>query len=147
MRYAPSQNDKDQLWNNIWQPTLWPKVSTFLWLLSKKRILTWDNLQRRGFIGPSICPNCSLQSETILHLMETCPLVAQLWDQIDRCNQRRGHRQGDIANLLRTWHKSPYKSPLLNSMWSLIPGFLYWSLWKERNNRVFNNKKCPFDIL
>lgn len=79
--------------------------------------------------------------------METCPLAAHLWNQIERCNQRRAHRQGDIANLLRTWHKSPYKSPLLNSLWALIPGFLYWSLWKERNNRVFNNKKRPPDIL
>eukprot|EP00253_Pinus_taeda_P025961 PITA_25961 len=147
LRYAQSHIDKYQLWNNIWQSKLWPKVSTFLWLLSKKHILTWDNLQRRGFIGPSRCPNCSLQSETILHLMDTCPLAAQLWEQIDRCNQRIGNRQGDIANLLRTWPKLPYQSPLLNSLWNLIPGFLYWTLWKERNNRVFNNRNRPYEIL
>eukprot|EP00253_Pinus_taeda_P016597 PITA_16597 len=147
LRYAQNHNDKDQLWSNIWQSKLWPKVSTFLWLLSKKRILTWDNLQRRGFIEPSRCANCSLQSETILHLMETCPLATQLWNQIDRCNQRLGNRQGDIANLLRTWPKLPYQSPLLNALWTLIPGFLYWTLWKERNNRVFNNRNGPPDIL
>ena len=102
LRYAQGPTDKYQLWNHIWQSRLWPKVSTFLWLLSKNHILTWDNLQRRGFIGPSRCPNCSLQSETILHLMETCPLAAQLWEKIDLCNQRVGNRQGDITNTLRT---------------------------------------------
>eukprot|EP00253_Pinus_taeda_P020881 PITA_20881 len=147
LRYAQNSNEKDQLWRNISQPKLWPKVSTFLWLLSKKRILTWDNMQRRGFIGPSQCPNCSLHSETIVHLMETCPLAIQLWNQIERCTQILGNRQGDIANLLRTWPKTPYQSPILNALWTLIPGFLYWTLWKERNNRVFNNRKHPPDIL
>jgi len=147
IRYAPNTNDKDQLWSNIWQLPIWPKVSTFLWLLSKNRILTWDNLQRRGFTGPSQCPNCSLHSETILHLMEYCPLARFLWDNIERCTQRSGNCQADIANLLRTWPKMPYQSPLLNTLWTLIPGFLYWTIWKERNNRVFNSKSRPPDIL
>eukprot|EP00253_Pinus_taeda_P023386 PITA_23386 len=147
LRYAHGLTDKDQLWNHIWQSRLWPKVSTFLWLLSKKHILTWDNLQRRGFIGPSRCPNCTLQAETILHLMETCPLATQLWEKIDQRNKRVGNRQGDIANTLRTWPKQPYQSPILNSLWNLIPGFLYWILWKERNNRVFNNSRRPVEIL
>jgi len=25
---------KDKIWDKIWQPPIWPKVSTFLWLLS-----------------------------------------------------------------------------------------------------------------
>lgn len=110
---------------HVWQPRLWPKISTFLWLLSKRRILTWDNLQRRGFIGPSRCPNCNAQEETI----------------------GRRERQGDITSILRSFPKQPYQSPILNSLWNLIPGFLYWALWKERNNRVFNNKRKPAEIL
>eukprot|EP00253_Pinus_taeda_P011233 PITA_11233 len=147
IRYDQSTNDKDQLWTHIWQPRLWPKVSTFLWILSKHCILTWDNLQRRGFIGPSRCPNCTAQEETITHLMETCPLAAQIWNRVDHCNNGIRDRQGDIAIILRTWPKQPYQSPILNSLWNLIPCFLYWSLWKERNNRVFNNRSRSAKIL
>eukprot|EP00253_Pinus_taeda_P017014 PITA_17014 len=147
IRYEHSTTERDQLWTHIWQSRLWPKVSTFLWLLSKRRILTWDNLQRRGFIGPSRCPNCTEQEETIIHLMETCPLAAQLWERFDQCNNGIRDRQGDIANILRTWPKQPYQSPILNSLWNLIPGFLYWSLWKEQNNRVFNNRRRSVEIL
>lgn len=60
--YHPTQVIKDQLWDKVWKPSTWPKVSTFLWLLSKQQILTWDNLQKEGFIGPSKCPNFNLQT-------------------------------------------------------------------------------------
>eukprot|EP00253_Pinus_taeda_P008572 PITA_08572 len=62
---------KDNLWDSIWSPSLWPKVSTFLWLLSHNRILTWDNLQKRSFSGPSIYPNCKQAEETTTHLLQT----------------------------------------------------------------------------
>lgn len=49
---------KDSLWDKIWSPPILPKVSTFMWLLSHNRNLTWDNLRKRNFFGPSICLNC-----------------------------------------------------------------------------------------
>eukprot|EP00253_Pinus_taeda_P015050 PITA_15050 len=62
LRYTPTQANKDKLWDQVWQPGIWSKVSTFLWLLGKQRILTWDKLQKRSFIGPSRCPNCNLNT-------------------------------------------------------------------------------------
>lgn len=146
-RYSTTQTNKDQLWDQVWKPRIWPKVSTFLWLLSKRCILTWDNLQKRGFIGPSRCPNYNLNTESILHLMETCPLATQLWEKTNQCNRRSGKRRGDVTETIRKWPKDPYQSPLLNSLWNLIPGFLYWLLWKERNNRIFNNVGRSIDTL
>eukprot|EP00253_Pinus_taeda_P019493 PITA_19493 len=40
LRYSASQTDKDPLWERVWQPGIWPKISIFLWLLRKRRILT-----------------------------------------------------------------------------------------------------------
>ena len=68
----------DCLWNKIWDPAIWPKVSTFLWLLCHKKILTWDKLRKRNFHGLSICPNYKKDEETIEHLMHYCPLAHKL---------------------------------------------------------------------
>ena len=48
---------KDGLWSKVWDPPNWPKVSTFLWLLCQNKILTWDNLRKKNYHGPSRCPN------------------------------------------------------------------------------------------
>jgi hypothetical protein len=52
-----------------WQRTLWdwdlaPKIKLFTWLLLEDKILTWDNLQRRGWSGPSICYLCLQKPKT-----------------------------------------------------------------------------------
>lgn len=147
LRYSDSQDNHDQIWARVWHSGLWPKISTFLWLLSKKCILTWDNLRKRGFIGPSRCPNCNLQAETISHLMESCTLAKQLWERVESCNNRAAPRGEDITDNLRNWSKNPFQSQFLNTLWDLIPGFLYWLLWKERNSRIFNNSSRTIDAL
>ena len=42
----------------IWNGTLPKKISCFVWLALSNKLLTWDNLQRRGWIGPSVCALC-----------------------------------------------------------------------------------------
>ena len=67
---------KDPLWEKIWKPGTWPKVSVFLWLFGHQKILTWDNLIKISFQGPSICPNCWAQAETQKHLLNDYSLAS-----------------------------------------------------------------------
>eukprot|EP00253_Pinus_taeda_P002134 PITA_02134 len=124
---------KDPLWNKIWDPKIWLKFLTFLWLLCQNKILTWDNLRKRSFHGPSICPNCKQEEETTQHLMNYCPLAHKLWEKVSFRYQKDGWTHGDIVSIARNWARNPFKSKLLNSLWKLILGFLMWTIWKERN--------------
>lgn len=142
-----SQDPIDPIWDNLWSSSLWPKVSTFMWLLCHKRILTWDNLIKRGFTGPSRCPNCTDRDETIQHLMVTCPLAAFLWEKIIFRCRREGRTPGDLNSTIRNWPSAPYSSNLLNSLWRLIPGLTLWTIWKERNKRIFKNQRTPQEVL
>ena len=48
-----SQAVVDDIWKKIWAANLWPKVALFVWLVVRGRILTCDNLRKRGVQGPS----------------------------------------------------------------------------------------------
>jgi hypothetical protein len=72
---------KDASWNKIWGENLWPKTNTFLCLTVNKSILSWDNLTKRGFTGPSWCPLCCNEEEKQNHLLNLCPFSSKLWDQ------------------------------------------------------------------
>ena len=104
----------DSLWRKIWDPSFWPKVSTFLWLLCHNKILTWDNLRKKNFYGPSICPNYKKDEETIEHLMYLCPLAHRLWQKISFHCQKEGGSNGDITATMRNWYHHPYQSKILN---------------------------------
>eukprot|EP00253_Pinus_taeda_P013241 PITA_13241 len=138
---------QDKIWNQIWDSHLWPKVSTFLWLLSHNKILTWDNLRKRSFSGPSICLNCRQEEETAIHLLFHCSLAKQLWDKATFICQKDHRVQGDLKVTLRNWPQTPYQSKLLNSLWQLLPGFLLWNIWKERNRRIFKDQHQSVDHL
>eukprot|EP00253_Pinus_taeda_P007598 PITA_07598 len=145
--FIKDQTRPDKLWNKIWDPSIWPKISTFLWLLCHKRVLTWDNLRKRNFIGPSICFICKKEEETIEHLWYHCPLAYKLWQKINFCCQREAGVNGDITATIRNWDPHPYQSKLLNFLWKLIPGFVTWTIWKERNRRIFKDQFKSLDEI
>eukprot|EP00253_Pinus_taeda_P021563 PITA_21563 len=140
-----NQDEKppDPIWGWIWTPGIWPKVSTFLWLTEHRKILTWDKLRKRKIQGPSMCPNYCMHEETIQHLLESCPLANKIWEKASFRCQRNCRPSEDIINSIRLWHQSPYKRTLLNFLWRIIPGLLTWTVWKERNKRIFKNQYTP----
>eukprot|EP00253_Pinus_taeda_P036581 PITA_36581 len=65
-------------WKTIWEGNWWPKVTIFIWLATKNKILTWDRIQKKGFNGPSRCYLCNNDTETRDHLLVRCPYTEKL---------------------------------------------------------------------
>jgi len=62
---------------NFWYTDLWQwkiplKIKLFVWLLLEQKLLTWDNLVKRGFLGPSMCALCGVEGENAKHLFVDC---------------------------------------------------------------------------
>ena len=65
-------------WKRVWNKLSWPKCNCFVWTLAWNRCLTWDNIRKQGFQGPSICVLCGGAKEDSSHLFFRCPFVVQL---------------------------------------------------------------------
>jgi hypothetical protein len=116
----------DNIWSKIWRKELWPKVSTFLWLIIHNRILTWDNLRKRGFTGPSMCILYQAQEETKEHLFNGCSYSQAIWDQGAQIIRRSNQNRGSIKDTIENWDSITYSNPILNQIWLLLPGFTLW---------------------
>jgi len=68
----------DKTWTEIWENPYWMKVKLFKLLVQQDKILTWENLRKRGFVGPSRCHLCGQHEETINHLLNRCTFATIL---------------------------------------------------------------------
>jgi len=134
-------------WSHLWDNKIWPKISVFLWLVCKKRILTWDNLQKRGLTGPSWCVLCYKAEETMAHLLDDCAFTSELWDKGAHLFRRSDRKRGQPVSSIQQWGEDPFSNSILNRLWCIYPAFLVWCVWKERNRRIFELKsKSTQDI-
>ena len=46
----------------------------------------------------------------------------------------------DIQELEKTWTNKVLKNRILHRIWKILPGFVVWEIWKERNNRIFEGR-------
>jgi hypothetical protein len=67
----------------VYEPSVWklhipPRVQFFLWLITKNRLLTRDNLRKRKRIDDMSCLMCCEQESTN-HLLFECCVSQQIW--------------------------------------------------------------------
>jgi hypothetical protein len=66
-----------------WRKHLWKwncPSKLFIWLLLEDKILTWKNLQRRGWSGPGLCYMCRTKEDSYKHLFVSCPFTVLIWE-------------------------------------------------------------------
>lgn len=53
-----------------------------MWTLLKGKILTTDNLKKKGYEGPSRYAMCQKSEENIQHLFVECPFARACWQEL-----------------------------------------------------------------
>ena len=148
MHYAAPNPEN---WNFIWTLPLIPKIDHFCWTASHNSILTGDNLKRRGMAGPSRCPLCCSEEETVSHLLPTCPYVVEVWNLVLNPSHVTINIPGNLTDLFSNWiRNSPFdlhKKNLLKSIWMWIPKVICWNIWLERNRSIFRDEVSPSSKL
>ena len=71
-------------WKGIWKVKALRCVSFFVWIVVWDRILTSDNLQRRGFDFINWCTMCHCCREIVDHLLLHCKKAHRLWSFVFR---------------------------------------------------------------
>jgi len=127
-------------WQALWNFPSIPKVDHFAWTLTHNCILTFSNLKKRGWEGPSRCPLCRANEENTEHLLLECGYSREVWSLL--LGNALPRLPSLASDFLINWKSlSPFdlhKKHLLTTVWMWLPKFISWKIWLERNNRVFN---------
>ena len=134
----------------VWKMWAPPKVKFFSWLALQDRIWTADRLERRGWDNCGLCPLCNQVQESGVHLFAKCRFTLRLWRMLI---DKYGLAHLDPSDwhledsLLSWWDKRTNSSiPDRRAMASLTM-LVSWTIWNERNARVFRHKETPPPIL
>ena len=125
-------------WSIIWRSWALMRVSFFAWEASWNRILTIDQLKRRGWNMPNRCYLCKVEEETSNHLILFCKKATMLWSLLFSLFDVQWVLHSSIKRNLIAWHGA-FVSKRKEKAWRAAPLCLMWTLWKERNERLFND--------
>jgi hypothetical protein len=101
----------------MWSWDLAFKIKLFTWLATKNKILTWENLQKKGWERLSFCSLCSKDSEIVLHLFVNFSFTLQLWYILQTTYSLSSPWGGNsLTNCFDSWSK---KEKVFNTLPSL----------------------------
>ncbi|WMV45978.1 hypothetical protein MTR67_039363 [Solanum verrucosum] len=137
---SPQQcNSKQSLWRKVWRTLAPTKIKCFTWLVAKKACLTHEVLRRKGKIIVSWCSLCRNTAETNQHLFLHCNFTTQIWAIFLSLTKTNWTMPEHTADLLSCWIRRG-GSTSQKAWWRIIPNCIWWTIWKERNSRNFEDR-------
>jgi zinc-binding in reverse transcriptase len=120
-----------------WELRIPLKIKVFMWLTGKKKILTRDNLAKRGWQGVPACSFCS-EIETVDHLFVQCEFVRKVWFWMGICQDLSiyWHNMDDVLIYAQSLPRKERNAFLT------VLSAVCWSMWQCRNTIIFKHKQC-----
>jgi hypothetical protein len=107
----------------------------FMWqLLLTNKAPTWENLQKRNFVGLGRCPLYKQHSKDIPHLFVHYPFTKAIWTNIKLVHGISESWDGSKINeSLNSWLSSPSTSSHKS-----LPLITTWGIWLAINHAIFD---------
>ncbi|KAJ3687082.1 hypothetical protein LUZ61_016246 [Rhynchospora tenuis] len=130
----------------IWKLKVPPTLKLFLYLLSNDRLLTKDQLGKRGLQTQPGCVLCdsAIVLENTFHLFFECPFTIHLQRTLHCLHQTPAPTPASCVSeaLLQM-----FKSTALNNFQQTLLATHLYAVWLERNNRTFRSSTRPIQVL
>lgn len=124
----------------IWRGLVPHRVEIFCWLALLEKINTKSKLGRIGIIPmeEAVCVLCNSEVESVNHLLLHCEFSWKLWSWWLNLWEYSWAFPDSIKSAFYQWQV--YGNGIFfKKIWHVIFFIIIWSLWKERNSRIFNN--------
>ena len=123
----------------IWNLVVPPKIGVFAWEATLGKVLTLDQLKRRGMSLVNRCFMCEEDEENIDHLLIHCKRAKMLWTLLLSIFGTSWVFPQTILHTLLAWQGAAVGKKR-KRIWLAGPPCLFWTLWRVRNRLSFENE-------
>lgn len=120
----------------LWKSKAPSKVVAFSWAMLLNQLPTRYNLAIRNVLGV----------ETVSHLFLHCEVVWKIWAEVMFWLGFHFITPPNLFNHLECWTDEGQNKKIRCGLW-LIWHACVWVIWRERNDRIFNERVKEFDEL
>ena len=124
-------------WKHVWKTRQPLRVSCFTWTALKEACLTQDSHRKKGVILINRCVMCKQTNESVNHLFLHYPATISLWYYFYSMLGLQWVMPYNMKDAYASWILWKVDKSI-RKIWRMIPAAIFWSIWKERNNRCFN---------
>ena len=117
------------------------KCKFFIWLVLHDRCWTVARRKRHGLQDDDLCVLCAQSSETIDHLLTTCPFSREVWFKIlHKIGWDRVTPSTLTFNFPSWWTDAREQIPKVGRRgFDSLVILVCWIIWKECNDRTFDH--------
>ena len=130
----------------LWNSRVSTKVSFFTWEVCWRKVLTMNQLKRRGHHLASRCPFCRKNEEELEDLLVHCLKIWGLWAALTSVTRAAWGCPQTVRDLLFCCSTFLVRKHA-RKIWKAAPLSLIWVIWKEGNKIVFDDAIFSSDRL
>ena len=130
-------------WKKVWNGLIPPRIEVFSWLALNGKINTRSKLAALRIISQedNVCILCLSNQECSNHLLLHCDFSQKIWSWWLSLWGMNWVFPLSLMEAFEQWIIYGENS-FFKKVWVAIFPIIMWSIWKERNARIFCNKKC-----
>lgn len=119
------------------------RIEVFVWAALLEKINSRQKLAKIGIIASEndICVLCSLHSESSNHLLLHCQFAQIIWYWWINLWGMSWVFPSNLRSAFDQW-QSPKTIPFFKKVWHACFFIIVWTIWKERNSRIFEERSC-----
>jgi ribonuclease HI len=129
-------------WKMVWNIAGSRVVKAFLWQASNDILPTRANLHKKGILSDPLCPVCGLESETVVHILWSCPSASDVWLECMKSIHKCSLTEDTFMNLLEMLQRR------LDAEGMQLVAVVARLLWLRRNKLIFEGLfQSPADLI
>ncbi|XP_048490068.1 uncharacterized protein LOC125492022 [Beta vulgaris subsp. vulgaris] len=132
----------------LWKGLVPHKIEIFTWMALLGKLNTREKLVKIGILpsNEALCPLCFSYPESCNHLLLHCSMARQLWFWWLGIWNLQWVFPLSLRDAFDQWNFST-KGKFCKKIWFASFFVIVWTVWKERNARIFNNTSSSIKQL